>query len=47
MHNEQNDTKTPVPANGGHDSGLAGRLILALVVCLIIVGAAIAYDKFG
>lgn len=45
--NEQDTPQTPAPANGGHDPWLAGRLLLAVAVCLLIIGAAIAYEKFG
>lgn len=47
LRNEQDETQSPVPANGGHEPWLAGRLLLAIAVCLLIIGAAIAYERFG
>ncbi|WP_375771121.1 hypothetical protein NR798_09535 [Archangium gephyra] len=47
MRNEQDTTQSPVPTSGGHDPSLAWRLILAIAVCVLIIGGAIAYEKLG
>ncbi|HEX5750211.1 MAG TPA: hypothetical protein VFZ09_28530 [Archangium sp.] len=48
MRNEQNETTTsPVSTNEGHAHWQVGRLILAVAVCLLIIGAAIAFERFG
>ncbi|WP_160174681.1 hypothetical protein [Archangium violaceum] len=48
MRDEQNETTTsPVPANAGHPPWQVGRLLLAAVVSLLIIGAAIAFERFG
>lgn len=47
MRNEQNETTSPVSSNEGHAHWQVGRLILAVAVCLLIIGAAIAFERFG
>lgn len=47
LRNERDETTSPVPTDGGTEQWQVGRLILAVAVCLLIIGAAIAYEKFG
>ena len=48
LRNEQNETTTtPLPENAGHAAWEMGRLLLAAAVILLIIGAAIAFERFG